>query len=154
MTRYLCGIDIGGTFTDCVLVDDAGKMVTCKVPSTPDDFARGMIAALEAAAARTEQSVGELCASISVLSHGTTTGTNTSETAEEGDECPADEDVAGGSSSATPTGDESAATPSASTDAGSTTEATQSSAEGEEGDDECPADEDNEIDSELSSESA
>ncbi len=77
MTRYLCGIDIGGTFTDCVLVDDAGKMVTCKVPSTPDDFARGMIAALDAAAARTDQSLGDLCASISVLSHGTTTGTNT-----------------------------------------------------------------------------
>ena len=77
MTHYFCGIDIGGTFTDCVLVDDAGKMVTCKVPSTPGDFARGMIAALEAAAARTEQSLGQLCASISVLSHGTTTGTNT-----------------------------------------------------------------------------
>jgi N-methylhydantoinase A/oxoprolinase/acetone carboxylase beta subunit len=32
---YLVGIDIGGTFTDCAIVDRAGKLLTTKVPSTP-----------------------------------------------------------------------------------------------------------------------
>src|SRR5437762_1354100 len=32
---YLVGIDIGGTFTDCAIVDAAGKLLTTKVPSTP-----------------------------------------------------------------------------------------------------------------------
>ena len=47
---YLVGIDIGGTFTDCAIVDRAGKLLTTKVPSTPHDFARGMIDALDAGA--------------------------------------------------------------------------------------------------------
>ena len=36
---YLVGIDIGGTFTDCAIVDAAGRLLTTKVPSTPPDFA-------------------------------------------------------------------------------------------------------------------
>src|SRR5678809_1517805 len=47
---YLVGIDIGGTFTDCAIVDAAGKLLTTKVPSTPPDFARGMMDALGAGA--------------------------------------------------------------------------------------------------------
>jgi len=40
---YLVGIDIGGTFTDCAIVDRAGKLLTTKVPSTPQDFSQGMM---------------------------------------------------------------------------------------------------------------
>ena len=47
---YLVGIDIGGTFTDCAIVDRAGKLLTTKVPSTPADFSRGMLDALGAGA--------------------------------------------------------------------------------------------------------
>ena len=47
---YLVGIDIGGTFTDCAIVDGAGKLLTTKVPSTPGDFSRGMMDALGAGA--------------------------------------------------------------------------------------------------------
>ena len=47
---YLVGIDIGGTFTDCAIVDRAGKLLTTKVPSTPRDFSRGMMDALGAGA--------------------------------------------------------------------------------------------------------
>ena len=47
---YLVGIDIGGTFTDCAIVDRAGKLLTTKVPSTPGDFSRGMMDALGAGA--------------------------------------------------------------------------------------------------------
>lgn len=35
--------DIGGTFTDIALVTEAGRLVTRKIPSTPDDLARGVI---------------------------------------------------------------------------------------------------------------
>jgi N-methylhydantoinase A len=37
------GVDVGGTFTDVVLVDEAGAIHTWKLPSTPDDFSRGVI---------------------------------------------------------------------------------------------------------------
>ncbi len=39
------GIDIGGTFTDVALVDDAGAHVgVAKVPTTPGDLAQGVLA--------------------------------------------------------------------------------------------------------------
>ncbi len=77
MPRYLCGVDIGGTFTDCVVVDESGAVVTAKVPSTPHDFSVGMMAALEEAAVKLGISTGELGRAIARLSHGTTVGTNT-----------------------------------------------------------------------------
>ena len=74
---YLVGIDIGGTFTDCAIVDRAGKLLTTKVPSTPPDFARGMMEALGAGAEALGLSMDEFCRDIAFLSHGTTVGTNT-----------------------------------------------------------------------------
>ncbi len=76
MSTYLCGIDIGGTFTDCVVIDAAGRVTTSKVPSTPDDFSRGMMGALEGAAEKLGLDLETLGRSLSLLSHGTTTGTN------------------------------------------------------------------------------
>ena len=32
------GADVGGTFTDVVLIDASGNLWTHKVPSTPPDF--------------------------------------------------------------------------------------------------------------------
>src|ERR687887_5911 len=75
--NYLVGIDIGGTFTDCAIVDRAGKLLTTKVPSTPPDFARGMMDALGAGAEALGISLDEFCRDIAFLSHGTTVGTNT-----------------------------------------------------------------------------
>jgi N-methylhydantoinase A len=74
---YLVGIDIGGTFTDCAIVDRAGKLLTTKVPSTPQDFARGMMDALGAGAHALGLSLERFCRDINFLSHGTTVGTNT-----------------------------------------------------------------------------
>jgi N-methylhydantoinase A len=74
---YLVGIDIGGTFTDCAIVDGAGKLLTTKVPSTPQDFSRGMMDALGAGAQALGLSLDDFCRDISFLSHGTTVGTNT-----------------------------------------------------------------------------
>ena len=40
---YRLGVDIGGTFTDVVLLGDDGSVRTKKVLSTPDDYARGVV---------------------------------------------------------------------------------------------------------------
>jgi N-methylhydantoinase A len=74
---YLVGIDIGGTFTDCAIVDGAGKLLTTKVPSTPGDFSRGMMDALGAGAQALGVKIDDFCRDIAFLSHGTTVGTNT-----------------------------------------------------------------------------
>ncbi|HYN13680.1 MAG TPA: hydantoinase/oxoprolinase family protein [Burkholderiales bacterium] len=74
---YLVGIDIGGTFTDCAIVDRAGKLLTTKVPSTPADFALGMMDALGAGAQQLGLTLEGFCSDIAFLSHGTTVGTNT-----------------------------------------------------------------------------
>ena len=76
MASYLCGIDIGGTFTDCVIVDGDGAVTTAKAPSTPSDFAQGVQDALKAAGAKLGLGLDALCAEIAMLSHGTTVGTN------------------------------------------------------------------------------
>jgi N-methylhydantoinase A len=74
---YLVGIDIGGTFTDCAIVDRAGRLLTTKVPSTPQDFSRGMMDALNTGARTLGLSLDQFCRDIAYLSHGTTVGTNT-----------------------------------------------------------------------------
>src|SRR5438094_7738134 len=58
-------IDTGGTFTDCVYLKD-GVPAILKVPSTPDDPARSVLAAIKQIAS--EGSVE--------VRHGTTIGTN------------------------------------------------------------------------------
>lgn len=77
MAGYLVGIDIGGTFTDCAIVDRAGKLLTTKVPSTPADFSKGMMDALGAGAQALGLGLDAFCRDIAFLSHGTTVGTNT-----------------------------------------------------------------------------
>jgi len=74
---YLVGIDIGGTFTDCAIVDRAGKLLTTKVPSTPQDFSQGMMDALQTGAQALDLTLDDFCRDIAFLSHGTTVGTNT-----------------------------------------------------------------------------
>lgn len=76
MGPYLVGVDIGGTFTDCVVLDGKGRITATKSPSTPGNFAEGMLAALNVAADRLGLSFEEFCARIRVLTHGTTVGTN------------------------------------------------------------------------------
>jgi N-methylhydantoinase A len=74
---FLVGIDIGGTFTDCAIVDRAGKLLTTKVPSTPQDFSQGMMDALQTGARELDLTLEDFCRDIAFLSHGTTVGTNT-----------------------------------------------------------------------------
>jgi len=73
---YLCGVDIGGTFTDVVIVDEQGQVTLTKSPSTPDDFSRGFFAALAQGAQALGLSLRELLTRTALLSHGTTVATN------------------------------------------------------------------------------
>jgi len=73
---YLVGIDIGGTFTDCVVLDRKGGIVATKASSTPGNFAEGMLAAMRLASERLDLTFEQFCRDISVLTHGTTVGTN------------------------------------------------------------------------------
>ena len=66
-------MDVGGTFTDFYVLDEAnGAVHTGKRPSTPDNPARAIVEGLQALAARHGLDLGRL----SRLSHGTTVGTN------------------------------------------------------------------------------
>ncbi len=49
-SQYIVGVDIGGTFTDCVVVSERGRITIGKALSTPDDFAQGAVNALRDAA--------------------------------------------------------------------------------------------------------
>jgi N-methylhydantoinase A len=65
----VAGIDVGGTFTDLILVDEAtGELRLAKVPTTVENQAYGVMAALQQAGV----TLGEL----SAIVHGTTTTTN------------------------------------------------------------------------------
>jgi N-methylhydantoinase A len=76
MGSYLVGVDIGGTFTDCVVIDESGTVTTAKAPSTPGNFAEGMIDAISAAAGKLGLDPARLYQQVALLSHGTTVGTN------------------------------------------------------------------------------
>jgi N-methylhydantoinase A len=74
--HYAIGVDIGGTFTDCVVVSARGRVATGKVPTTPTDRSTGFFGSITAAAASLGVSDDQLLASCERLVHGTTTGTN------------------------------------------------------------------------------
>ena len=74
--QYFCGIDTGGTFTDCVVMDEQGRIAIAKSPSTPRDFAEGFVNALEVAAEKIGLTLPQLMQNTRLLLHGTTVGTN------------------------------------------------------------------------------
>ena len=76
MPRFLVGVDIGGTFTDCVVLARDGTITATKSSSTPPNFAEGMLAAMTVAAERLGLPFEKFCREIEVLTHGTTVGTN------------------------------------------------------------------------------
>ena len=65
------GVDVGGTFTDAVLLD-GHEIHTAKAPSTPADQSQGVIAAVAAVLERAGREAGE----VSEFGHGMTVGTN------------------------------------------------------------------------------
>ncbi len=73
---YKIGIDVGGTFTDLVVVKSDGTPRYFKTPSTPDDPSVGVTAGLREAAADYGVSLNELLSSTDLIFHGTTVATN------------------------------------------------------------------------------
>jgi N-methylhydantoinase A len=67
----LLGVDVGGTFTDAVLFDGE-QLFTAKVPTTPEDQSKGVMAAVEAALER----AGATAQQVESFAHGMTVGTN------------------------------------------------------------------------------
>ncbi len=72
LLRYRVGVDIGGTFTDIVLLGSDGSIATRKVLSTTDDYGRGIIAGL----LELFQERGVPPAALDGVAHGTTVATN------------------------------------------------------------------------------
>ena len=71
--KFRLGVDIGGTFTDAVLLsEDSGATRIAKVPSTPSDPSRGFLNAVERILAEGNVAPD----AISYLVHGTTVATN------------------------------------------------------------------------------
>ncbi|MDD9929574.1 MAG: hypothetical protein OXR03_27430, partial [Rhodospirillaceae bacterium] len=71
-TTWRIGVDVGGTFTDLVMIDSAGATFVFKAPSVPADPASGVIAALELAAAQFGGAVADILARCELFVHGST----------------------------------------------------------------------------------
>src|SRR5215472_12727796 len=73
---YRIGIDVGGTFTDLVAVDDIGRATLAKVPSTPEDPSGGALDGLKLLADTLGLELAQLLAQTERIVHGTTVATN------------------------------------------------------------------------------
>ena len=72
MTRFRLGVDVGGTFTDIVLLGDDGTLITKKISSTPDDYSRAIIQGVQEIVDENAVDVKD----IEEVGHGTTVATN------------------------------------------------------------------------------
>ena len=70
------GVDVGGTFTDFLLLDAAGNSQTCKVLSTPDDPSRAVFAGFAQLAERNGHTLDAFLHDVEIIVHGTTVTTN------------------------------------------------------------------------------
>jgi len=70
------GIDVGGTFTDLVAVDQRGRVAIAKAASTPRDPSEGLLEGLGLLAAELGTDLRELLARTERIVHGTTVATN------------------------------------------------------------------------------
>jgi N-methylhydantoinase A len=71
--RYRLGIDVGGTFTDGILInEETGETRIAKVPSTPKDPSVGFLEVVK----RILREAGIKTGDVGYLVHGTTVGTN------------------------------------------------------------------------------
>ena len=69
---YSIGVDIGGTFTDIVLMAQSGAIATFKTLTTPDDFGRGIAAGITGVL----ESQGARASEVRRVIHATTVATN------------------------------------------------------------------------------
>jgi len=64
--------DVGGTFTDIACLSPDGELSTCKLPSTPDDYARAIVEGIQLLASGIEVKLEDFVE----LSHASTVATN------------------------------------------------------------------------------
>ena len=77
-SRYRIGVDVGGTFTDCVLLRPDGSILLEKTPTTPDDQSDGVLAGIARLAdAEDLRDVTALLGRCESIVHGTTAADNT-----------------------------------------------------------------------------
>jgi len=76
MSRKRVCIDVGGTFTDCLVMDETGLLQKFKASTTPSDPSIGLMNTLKKAARYYGADIGEFLSQIEVLVHGTTLATN------------------------------------------------------------------------------
>ena len=71
------GVDIGGTFTDFIVMDDEGNLDVYKTPSTPSAPEEAVFSGINDLAAEAGASVDTYLSDVDVFIHGTTIATNT-----------------------------------------------------------------------------
>lgn len=69
-------IDVGGTFTDCLVLEESGQLQRFKASTTPDDPTIGFFAAVEKAAIHYGKTLQQFLREVEQIVHGTTLGTN------------------------------------------------------------------------------
>ncbi|XNO45675.1 hydantoinase/oxoprolinase N-terminal domain-containing protein (plasmid) [Sinorhizobium meliloti] len=74
---YRVGVDIGGTFTDMVMVDSRGAVRAFKAPSVPSDPTEGVLSAVRLAADSLGVDVQSFLSKTELFVHGSTIATNT-----------------------------------------------------------------------------
>lgn len=74
--KTIIGTDTGGTFTDCVVIDDKSGIYYDKAPTTPADLTQGVIKSIENVADLMGVSLEDLLGSTEVFGHGTTAALN------------------------------------------------------------------------------
>jgi N-methylhydantoinase A len=74
--NFIIGVDTGGTFTDVVVLGNAGEVWTAKASTTPDDFSRGVMDAVAEAARAVGVDRSELLGRTTLFKHGSTVATN------------------------------------------------------------------------------
>src|SRR5581483_6579748 len=73
---YRIGIDVGGTFTDLVAVDERGRVTLAKSASTPADQSLGVMDGLDRLAEALSLDRASMLARTHIIVHGTTVATN------------------------------------------------------------------------------
>lgn len=74
--EYVIGIDTGGTFTDCAVVDSKGNVTLGKAETTPEALEVGVIKAIEDVSIGLGLTIEQLLGKARVVNQGTTIGTN------------------------------------------------------------------------------
>ncbi len=69
-------IDVGGTFTDCLVMDGEGRLSQFKASTTPEDRGKGFMECIRKAAHAAQMDIRDFVGRVDYIIHGTTMATN------------------------------------------------------------------------------